>query len=174
MGNQTGSTDQKSTATSINAKTDEKRNMREREEKDNKKQMIKLEEIHQKVLAKEGRLKRYRDRIQKYGQNRTFQTNEKKFYQQIGGECTKTYQQSHAREAKLFLSKIWERGDNNRKAEWINNVEKQLQGHEEKPKAKTHIDSLRATLKKYRIGKHQVMKKLWNMKVAMTPIVVKV
>ena len=38
---------------------------------------VQLEEINQKVLAKEGRLQIYR-------QNRTFQNNERKFYQQLG------------------------------------------------------------------------------------------
>ena len=52
-----------------------------------------FEEIHQKVLAKEGRLKRCRQRVKQYRQNRTFQNNERKFYQQLGGSDTKTYQQ---------------------------------------------------------------------------------
>ena len=40
---------------------------------------VQLEEINQKVLAKEGRLKRYRQRVKQYRQNRTFQNNERKF-----------------------------------------------------------------------------------------------
>ena len=49
-------------------------------------QNMQLEEINQKVLAKEGRLKRYRDRAKQCRQNRTFQNNERKFYQQVGRE----------------------------------------------------------------------------------------
>ena len=49
---------------------------------------IQLEEINQKVLAKEGRLKRYGDRTKQYRQNGTFQTNERKFYQQRMCEYT--------------------------------------------------------------------------------------
>ena len=41
------------------------------------KQTIQPEEINQKVLAKEGRLKRYRNSIKQYRQNRIFQNNEK-------------------------------------------------------------------------------------------------
>ena len=41
---------------------------------------IQLEEINQKVPAKEGRLKRFRQSLKQYRQNRTFQNNEKKFY----------------------------------------------------------------------------------------------
>ena len=42
---------------------------------------IKLEESNQKILAKEGRLKRYWDGIKQYKQKRTFQNNEMIFYQ---------------------------------------------------------------------------------------------
>ena len=40
-------------------------------------QKIKLEETNQRILAKEGRLKRYRDRTKQYRQNRTLQNDEK-------------------------------------------------------------------------------------------------
>ena len=43
---------------------------------------IQLEKINQKVLAKEGRLKRYRERVKQYRKNRTFQNNERNVYQQ--------------------------------------------------------------------------------------------
>ena len=40
---------------------------------------IKLKEIYQKVLVKEERFKRYRQRVKQYRENRTFQNNERKF-----------------------------------------------------------------------------------------------
>ena len=46
---------------------------------------VQFEEINQKVQVKEGRLKRYRQMVKQYRQNRTFQNNERKFYQQLGG-----------------------------------------------------------------------------------------
>ena len=51
------------------------------------------EEINQNK-AKEGRLKNYWDIFKQYQQNRIFQNDEKKFDQQVGGECTKTNQQT--------------------------------------------------------------------------------
>ena len=48
---------------------------------------VQLEEINQKVLVKERRLKRYQQRVKQYTQNRTFQNNERKFDQQLGGDC---------------------------------------------------------------------------------------
>ena len=70
----------------------------EKEKKHNKiKQTTHLEEINQKLVAKEGRRKRYRDRVKQYRQNRTFLKNEKKFYQEVGRKCMKTYQQPDAK-----------------------------------------------------------------------------
>ena len=67
---------------------------RNRKEKTTQEKLtIQLEEIYQKVLAKEGMLKRYRQRVKQYRQNRTFQNNERKFYLQLGGNDNKTYQQ---------------------------------------------------------------------------------
>ena len=57
------------------------------------KQTVPLEETNQKLLAKEERLKIYRDRMKVYWQHRTFQNNKKKNYLQVGRECTETYQQ---------------------------------------------------------------------------------
>ena len=66
--------------------------------KNNTKMTRQFKEINQKVLMKEGKLKRYRQRVKQYRQNRTFQNNERKFYQQVRGDDTKTYRQPDARE----------------------------------------------------------------------------
>ncbi len=69
---------------------------------------VQFEEINQKVLAKEGRLKRYRQRVKQYRQNRTLQIDERKFYQQLGGSDTKLYQPPDAKESERFWTKIWQ------------------------------------------------------------------
>ena len=61
-----------------------------------------------KVLAKKGRLKRYLQKVKQYRQNRTFQDNERKFYQQLGEDYNKTYQQPDAKETQRFWTKIWQ------------------------------------------------------------------
>ena len=61
-----------------------------RKEKATREKIMQLEEINEKVLTKEGRIKRYRQRVKQYRQNRTFQNNERKFYQQLGGGDMKT------------------------------------------------------------------------------------
>ena len=73
-----------------------------RKEKATQQKIIQLEEINQNVLAKEGRLKRYRQRVKQYRQNRTFQNNERKFYKQLGGGDMKTYQQPDDKETERF------------------------------------------------------------------------
>ena len=76
-----------------------------KEEATQEKINVQLEEINQKVLAKEGRLKRYRQRVKQY---RTFQSSERKFYEHLGGSNTKTYQQPDAKEIERFWTKIWQ------------------------------------------------------------------
>ena len=51
---------------------------------------IQLEEINQRILAKEIRLKVHQDKIKQYRQNRTFKNKERKFYKPVGRECTNT------------------------------------------------------------------------------------
>ena len=109
---------------------------------------VQLEEINQRVLVKEGRLKRYRQRVKQYRQNRTFQNNERKFYQHLGGHDTKIYQQLDARETERFWTKIWQPIKHNEKAEWINDMTRELEGLEEGPKAEIHIELLKKTQKK--------------------------
>ena len=43
--------------------------------------------------------------VKQYKQNRTFQNNERKFYQQLGGDDTKTYQKPKAEETERFRLK---------------------------------------------------------------------
>ena len=118
---------------------------------------IKLEEINQKVLAKEGRLKRYRQRVKQYRQNRTFQNNERKFYQQWGGNDNKIYQQPDAKETQRFWTKKWQPKKHNEKAEWINDVTREQEGLKECPKVEIHTDLFKTTIKNYQTGKNQAM-----------------
>ena len=58
------------------------------------------------------------------------------------------YQQPDDKKTKQFWSKISELREHKRKAEWINNIEKWLQGLKKGPKSKIFLDSQRPTLKK--------------------------
>ena len=126
--------------------------MWEQKEKDNKRKItVKLEEINQKVLAKEGGLKRYRQRVKQNRQNGTFQNYERKFYQQLGGDETKTYQQPNSKETERFWTKIWQLKNHDKKDAWINNMARELEGLEKVPKAEIHIELLKKTLKNIKL-----------------------
>ena len=98
--------------------------------------------------------------IKQYRQNRTFQNNERKFYR-VGENGSKTYQQPDAREPEQFWSKTCQPREQNKKAEWINKMAKELEGFEEGPKVEIHIDLLKTALKKYQIGKRQPWWNTW-------------
>ena len=69
MGNSTRNADKKSVTTSKNDKTKEKcwKMLRQKGKKTTQEKMeIELEENNQKILVKEERLKRYRDRVEQY------------------------------------------------------------------------------------------------------------
>ena len=94
---------------------------------------------------KEGKLKRYQQRVKQYRKNRIFQNNERKFYQQLGWDDTKTYQNKRN---QTILDKNMVTKTHNEKAEWINNISRELEGLKNGPKAEIHIDLLKTTLKK--------------------------
>ena len=102
-----------------------------------------------------GRLKKYQDRIKQYNQNRTFQNNERKFYQKIGGECKRIYKQPDVKEAKQFWSKIWEWKEHNRMAKWINNMEKKVTRLWRRPSGNNTSGIAQSNNKKIPNWKHQ-------------------
>ena len=53
--------------------------------------------------------------------------------------------------------KIWQPKKHNEKAEWINDMTRELEGLEEGPKAEIHIELLKKTIKKISTGKRQDM-----------------
>ena len=73
------------------------------------------------------------------------------------GEWTNTYQQPDDKKRKQFLSKIWKGKKYNRKAEWIYNMEKEVE-ELEGPMTKIHLDHTEEHSKKALIGKRQIMR----------------
>ena len=121
-----------------------KRNIKKYLDETERTRQLELKKIalgnQRKILAKEGRLKRYQNKAKQNRQNRTFQNNEKK----STNNQAKPYQQPDSREAKRFWSKIWEWKDHNKKAEWITNMETELRmlvG----PQVNIHPDGVKAT-----------------------------
>ena len=69
----------------------------------------------------------------------------------------KTYQQPDTKKTEQFWTEIWQPKKHNEKAEWINNITRELEGLEKDPKVEIHINLLKTTLKKYKTGKCQAM-----------------
>ena len=106
---------------------------------------------------KDGTLKIFRQRVKQFGQNRTFQNKERKFYQELGGHDTKTYQQPDTKETERFWTKIWQPKKHDEKVECINNMTRKVEGLEEAPKVEILIKLLKNTQQRYQAGKHQDM-----------------
>ena len=80
----------------------------------------------------------------------------------MGDDTTKKkYQQPGARETEQFWNKIWHSKKHSEKPEWINNRTKELDGLEEGPKAKIHIDSLKTTLEKIKLENAWPRRNTW-------------
>ena len=95
MGNPTGNADKKSTKTGQNYNKKEKATQ---EKNNNTTWGNKPESIGERRKIKEI----------SYRLNRTFQNNVRKFYQQLGEDDMKTYQQPYAKEIEQFWTKIWQ------------------------------------------------------------------
>ena len=95
---------------------------REKRKRQHKKIKIQLEEIKQKVLAKEGRLKSFRQRLKQYRHNWKFQNSDRK---QVEGDDTKTYQHLDVKKNWKYLDKIWQPKEH-KKAKCISKMTKQL------------------------------------------------
>ena len=118
------------------------------------KQTIKLEEINQNVLVMKVRLKDIKmDKI-----IQTKQDIRKQQEKHLPASRGRMHANKRITKKQLFWSKKWvKKRGHNRKVKWIKNMEKELREREEGPKIKTHLDSLRATFKKYQIGKGRAM-----------------
>ena len=68
------------------------------------------------------------------------------------GDLTRSELSTPRTESEVILTK-----KHDEKAEWINNMTRELEGPDESSKAEIHIDLLKTTLKKYQTGKRQAV-----------------
>lgn len=66
-----------------------------------------LEELKQRLVAKSGKVRRYEQRIKQYTQNRLFNSNQKRFYQQLDGRLEKEVVVPDAKQSVSFWKGIW-------------------------------------------------------------------
>ena len=83
-----------------------------------------LEEVKQRMIAKSAILKRYEQRIAQYRQNRLFQSDQNKFYNEPNGSKGRTCKVPDAGETRRFWSDIWStEKQHNKNAEWLKTFE---------------------------------------------------
>ena len=85
---------------------------------------IKLEEINLKFLAKEGRLKRYRQRVTKMQIKQDIPKQRKKILSTSGRRWHENIPTTRCNRNRTILD--WQSRKHNEKAEWINNITKEL------------------------------------------------
>ena len=85
------------------------------------------------------------------------QTKQDILKQRSGRAWHKNLPTTRRQRTERFWTKIWQPKKHNKKAEWINDMTRELKGFEEGPNAEIHIELLKKTLKRYQTRKRQDM-----------------
>ena len=79
-----------------------------------------IEELKEKTLVKSAKVKRYKQRIEQFRQNRIFDLDQKKIYVELNRNGIRWNNVSNAEESTKFSGVIWGvRKEDNREAEWL-------------------------------------------------------
>ena len=85
-----------------------------------------IEDLKQRVKANAAKIERYESHDKQYRQNRLFQTNQRKLFEEIEGLERNTDIQPDANESKEFWSNTWSRrAMHNASAEWLQNIKEE-------------------------------------------------
>ena len=89
------------------------------------------EELKQRIMAKAGKVKRYQKRIDQFRQNKLFQTDQGKVYQELNGTQTNGIA-PESEDAKQFWSNIWSKSVEHKKdAEWLKDLKHEVEVDEQ-------------------------------------------
>ena len=90
------------------------------------------EGLKQRIKAKAATLKRYKNRVNHYRQNKLFQSNQSKFYQELDGKSHEENIIPNNEKTREFWSGIWERNiKHNENADWIQKVAEEMHGNKQ-------------------------------------------
>ena len=85
-----------------------------------------LEEVKQRLIAVGAKLERYDNRTKQFRQNRLFESNQKKLFDEIEGKERQTVVPD-AEESRIFWNNIWGQPvRHNENAEWLRTLEEEL------------------------------------------------
>ena len=108
-----------------------------------------LEELKQQLTAQAAKLKQYQERHKQYRQNRMFETNQRRLFEEIEGMTRKDGITPDAEESKNLWNGIWGKSvDHNEGAEWLRDVEEQLADVEKQNDVKITVESVRKCIRK--------------------------
>ena len=106
------------------------------------------EELKQRLIAITARLKKYDDRNKQYRQNMLFQSNQKKLFEEIDGIERDNDINPDANESQQFWSNIWDNPvHHNEEAEWLKDVEKEMENIEQQNNIQITVSSITKKLK---------------------------
>ena len=106
------------------------------------------EEVQQKLVATGAKLERYDNRTKQYRQNRLFETNQKKLFEELDGVERETVVPD-AEESTRFWSEIWDNPVKHKEnPEWLKNVEDELTGLGVQENISIEITKLRKQIRK--------------------------
>ena len=107
-----------------------------------------VEELKQRLQATAGKIRRYDDRIKQYQHNKLFETNQKRFYQDIQGGDGQS-ETPDSEEAKTFWKDIWEQDTaHNRNSRWIEKVKEELDQGKKQDNMTISEEKIKAALRK--------------------------
>ena len=108
-----------------------------------------LEELKQRLTAQAAKLKRYQERHKQYRQNRMFETNQRRLFEEIEGMTREDGLTPDAEESKNLWNGIWGKSvDHNEGAEWLRDVDEQLADVEKQNDVKITVESVRKCIRK--------------------------
>eukprot|EP00795_Rhopilema_esculentum_P000616 gene616-10310_t len=107
-----------------------------------------IEELKQRIKAKNAKIKKYEERNNQYIQHRLFQTNQRLLFEKIEGVERENYIKPDADQSKAFWSDIWSKDVvHNSDASWIKEVEKQVENVAKQSDVKVTLHSLQLQLR---------------------------
>ena len=108
-----------------------------------------IEELQQRIVALAARMERYTNRVKQYRQNKLFETNQRRLYQELNGVNMSETVAPDAEQSKEFWSGIWDDPvTHNASAEWLKDVQNEMSGVGKQQNIVLSTDKLKLQLRK--------------------------
>ena len=103
-----------------------------------------IEELRQRIVALGARMERYNSRVKQDRQDKLFETNQRRLYQELNGENMSGTAAPDAEQGKEFWSDIWDDPvTHNASAELLKDIQNEINGLGKQQKIVLSIDKLK-------------------------------